>query len=125
MSTTPASLTLQNIVDLTRNLISDNVNFTATAPGSLSPQTWSEQQVYDSINNAIKLYSLSTGATYKDATVALSVGGLATIPTAFIDIERVAYPAWANTVVITFDLRGLEATPTITGTGILESTVEL
>lgn len=48
--------TLQNVIDLTRNLLSDNVNFAAISPDSRVGNSYTDAQVTEGINFAIKEY---------------------------------------------------------------------
>lgn len=84
------SYTLSQIKNKVRDLLSDNIHYD-TSPDSLSPQTWDDDQVKKAINFAIKEYCRTTKASYVEATVSVDSAGKATIPTDWIEIERVIY----------------------------------
>lgn len=88
-------LTAAELEDLTRNLLSDNINMVGVAPDSLSPQTWSTQQVYDALNFAIKEYCKATNASYMEREASLDGDGFASIPSAYLKVENVFYPSTA------------------------------
>ena len=77
---------------LVRDLIRDNVNYDATAPDSQSALNYTNAQVVEAINYAIKNYCDKTGATYLEALVDLDSDGIAVIPTDYIRVEGVSYP---------------------------------
>ena len=88
-------LTAAELEYLTRNLLSDNFNMVDVAPDSLSPQTWSTQQVYDALNFAIKEYCKATNASYMEREASLDGDGFASIPSAYLKVENVFYPSTA------------------------------
>ena len=88
-------LTAAELEDLTRSLLSDNINMVGVAPDSLSPQTWSTQQVYDALNFAIKEYCKATNASYMEREASLDGDGFASIPSAYLKVENVFYPSTA------------------------------
>ena len=92
MSTAPEAFTAAQLEDQVRNLLSDNINFTPTAPDSLSPQTWSTQQMYDALNYAIKEYCKATNASYTEVVVGVDSDGIATAPTDYLEIHSVFFP---------------------------------
>jgi hypothetical protein len=96
MSTAPVGFTAAQLEDQVRNLLSDNINFIPTAPDSLSPQTWSTQQVYDALNFAIKMYCRSTRATYTESDVDVDASGEAIVPTNYLMLDHVFWPANAT-----------------------------
>ena len=85
-------MNLGQIKTLVRDLIRDNVNYEATAPDSQSALNYSNTQVVESINWAIKTYCDRTSATYIETLVDVDSDGLSDIPTSFIRIEGVSYP---------------------------------
>ena len=85
-------MTLGQLKTLVRDLIRDNVNYEATAPDSQSALNYTNTQVVDAINYAIKNYCDKTGATYIEAFVNPDGDGIAVIPTDFIRVEGVSYP---------------------------------
>ena len=93
MSTAPSAFTAAQLEDQVRNLLSDNINFIPTAPDSLSPQTWSTQQVYDALNYAIKQYCVATNATWVEPIVVPTPNGVLTIPTDYLEVHNVYFPA--------------------------------
>ena len=95
MSTAPAAFTAAQLEDQVRNLLSDNINFIPTAPDSLSPQTWSTQQVYDALNYAIKQYCIATNASYTENVSAVDSDGIALTPTSYLEISQVFFPSVA------------------------------
>ena len=95
MSTAPEAFTAAQLEDQVRNLLSDNINFTPTAPDSLSPQTWSTQQMYDALNYAIKEYCKATNASYTEVVVGVDSDGIATAPTDYLEIHSVFFPSVA------------------------------
>ena len=84
-------MNLGQLKTLVRDLIRDNVNYEATAPDSQSALNYSNTQVVEAINWAIKTYCDRTGATYLEANALLSAAGIATIPTDSIRIIGVDY----------------------------------
>ena len=96
MSTAPVAFTAAQLEDHVRNLLSDNINFIPTAPDSLSPQTWSTQQVYEALNFAIKEYCIATNATYSEASAIVGSDGVAVIPTDYLELAHVFWPANAT-----------------------------
>ena len=84
-------MTLGQLKTLVRDLIRDNVNYEATAPDSQSALNYTNTQVVDAINYAIKNYCDKTGATYIEAFVNPDGDGIAVIPTDFIRVEGVSY----------------------------------
>lgn len=92
MSTAPSAFTAAQLEDQVRNLLSDNINFIPTAPDSLSPQTWSTQQVYEALNFAIKEYCKATNASYTEVVVRVDSDGIATAPTDYLEIHSVFFP---------------------------------
>lgn len=93
MSTAPVAFTAAQLEDQVRNLLSDNIHFIPTAPDSLSPQTWSTQQVYEALNFAIKEYCIATNATYSEASAIVGSDGVAVIPTNYLELAQVYWPA--------------------------------
>ena len=85
-------MTLGQLKTLVRDLIRDNVNYEATAPDSQSALNYTNTQVVDAINYAIKNYCDKTGATYFRALVDINSVGIAPIPTDYIRVEGVSYP---------------------------------
>lgn len=85
-------MTLAQLKTLVRDLIRDNVNYEATAHDSQSALNYTNTQVVDAINYAIKNYCDKTGATYIEAFVNPDGDGIAVIPTDYIRIEGVSYP---------------------------------
>ena len=86
-------LTAAGLEYLTRNLLSDNFNMVDVAPDSLSPQTWSTQQVYEAFNFAIKEYCKATNASYTEDTAYLDANGIATLPTDYLELSFVFFPS--------------------------------
>ena len=93
MSTPPAAFTADQLEDQVRNLLSDNVNYEGVAPDSIDPQTWSTQQIYDALNFAIKIYCMATNATYSEASAIVGSDGVAVIPTDYLELAQVYWPA--------------------------------
>ena len=93
MSTPPAAFTADQLEDQVRNLLSDNVNYAGVAPDSIDPQTWSTQQIYDALNFAIKIYCMATNATYSEASAIVGSDGVAVIPTDYLELAQVYWPA--------------------------------
>ena len=93
MSTAPEAFTAAQLEDQVRNLLSDNINFVTTAPDGKDPQTWSQQQVYDALNYAIKEYCQATNATWVEPIVAPTPNGVLTIPTDYLEVHNVYYPS--------------------------------
>ena len=85
-------MTLAQLKTLVRDLIRDNINYDATAPDSQSALNYTETQVVDAINYAIKNYCDKTGATYIEVFVNPDRDGIAVIPTDYIRVEGVSYP---------------------------------
>ena len=85
-------MNLGQLKTLVRDLIRDNVNYEATAPDSQSALNYTNTQVVDAINYAIKNYCDKTGATYIEEIVGLNEEGIAAIPTDYIRVEGVSYP---------------------------------
>ena len=85
-------MTLAQLKTLVRDLIRDNVNYEATSPDSQSALNYTNTQVVDAINYAIKNYCDKTGATYIEAFVNPDGDGISVIPTDFIRVEGVSYP---------------------------------
>ena len=85
-------MTLGQLKTLVRDLIRDNVNYEATAPDSQSALNYTNTQVVDAINYAIKNYCDKTGATYVEAFVDINSAGIAAIHTDYIRVEGVSYP---------------------------------
>lgn len=90
------AMTAGQLETLVRNLLSDNINFEVTTSDGLSPQTWSTQQVYDALNFAIKMYCRSTRATYTESDVDVDASGEAIIPTNYLMLDHVFWPANAT-----------------------------
>ena len=84
-------MNLGQLKTLVRDLIRDNVNYEATAPDSQSALNYTETQVTDAINWAIKNYCDKTGASYLEENATLTADGIATIPSDFIRILGVEY----------------------------------
>ena len=95
MATSPAAYTASQLEDQVRNLLSDNINVIPTAPDSLSPQTWSPQQVYEALNFAIKEYCIATNASYTEDVSAVDFDGISLAPTDYLEISRVFFPSIA------------------------------
>lgn len=95
MSTAPSAFTAAQLEDQVRNLLSDNIHFIPTAPDSLSPQTWSTQQVYEALNFAIKEYCIATNASYTEDVSAIDSDGIALTPTDYLEIGQVFFPSVA------------------------------
>ena len=76
---------------LVRDLIRDNVNYDATAPDSQSALNYTNAQVVEAINYAIKNYCDKTGATYLEENATLTAAGIAPIPTDYIRVLGVEY----------------------------------
>ena len=93
MSTAPVAFTASQLEDQVRNLLSDNINFATTTPDGKDPQTWSPQQVYDALNYAIKEYCRATNATYSEASAIVGSDGVAVIPTDYLELAQVYWPA--------------------------------
>ena len=93
MATAPAVYTAAQLEDQVRNLLSDNINFVTTAPDGKDPQTWSQQQVYDALNYAIKEYCKATNATWVEPIVTSTPNGVLTIPTDYLEVHNVYYPS--------------------------------
>ena len=85
-------MTLAQLKTLVRDLIRDNVNYEATSPDSQSALNYTNTQVVDAINYAIKNYCDKTGATYIEAFVNPDGNGIVVIPTDYIRVEGVSYP---------------------------------
>ena len=85
-------MTLAQLKTLVRDLIRDHVNYEATSPDSQSALNYTNTQVVDAINYAIKNYCDKTGATYIEAFVDINSVGIAAIPTDYIRVEGVSYP---------------------------------
>ena len=68
------------------------MNYEATAPDSQSALNYTNTQVVDAINYAIKNYCDKTGATYIESFVNIDGDGIAVIPTDYIRVEGVSYP---------------------------------
>ena len=84
-------MTLGQLKTLVRDLIRDNVNYEATAPDSQSALNYTNTQVVDAINYAIKNYCDKTGATYLEENATLTAAGIATIPADYIRVLGVEY----------------------------------
>ena len=84
-------MTLAQLKTLVRDLIRDNINYDATAPDSQSALNYTETQVVDAINYAIKNYCDKTGATYLEENATLTAAGLAPIPSDYIRVLGVEY----------------------------------
>ena len=84
-------MTLAQLKTLVRDLIRDNVNYEATAPDSQSALNYTETQVVDAINYAIKNYCDKTGASYIEENATLTAAGLAAIPSDYIRVLGVEY----------------------------------
>ena len=96
MAVSPSALTASELEVQVRELVGDYITFEATAPDSLDPQTWSSQQIYDSLNFAIKQYCKATRASFRQLTSDLDSDGAALIPTSYLDVEHVIFPGKAN-----------------------------
>lgn len=77
-----ASLTLSAVQTQVRDLVGD-----ATATSN----TWSDQQVTDAINFAVKDYCRKTEVSYLEASANLDSAGKATIPSDYLEVKRVYY----------------------------------
>ena len=84
-------MNLGQLKTIVRDLIRDNVNYEATAPDSQSALNYTETQVTDAINWAIKNYCDKTGATYLEENATLTAAGLAPIPSDYIRVLGVEY----------------------------------
>lgn len=93
MATAQVAYTASQLEDQVRNLLSDNINFIPTAPDSLSPQTWSTQQIYEAFNFAIKEYCKSTNASYTEDVAQLDSNGVATLPSDYLELSFVFFPS--------------------------------
>ena len=93
MSTGQEAFTASQLEDQVRNLLSDNINFATTTPDGKDPQTWSTQQIYDALNFAIKIYCMATNATYSEASAIVGSDGVAVIPTDYLELAQVYWPA--------------------------------
>ena len=93
MATAPQPFNASQLEEQLRNLLSDNIHFVPTAPDSLSPQTWSTQQVYEAFNFAIKEYCKATNASYTEDTAYLDANGIATLPTDYLELSFVFFPS--------------------------------
>ena len=84
-------MTLGQLKTLVRDLIRDNVNYEATAPDSQSALNYTNTQVVEAINYAIKNYCDKTGATYLWEFADLDDDGIAEIPTDYIRVLGVEF----------------------------------
>jgi hypothetical protein len=61
--------TAEEIIVLTRNLLNDNVNYSTSASGVDSAQSFGATMYMDAVNFACKQYALRTNATYIEASI--------------------------------------------------------
>lgn len=86
------ALTLQNVIDATRNLLSDNVNFTAISPDSRVGNSYTDAQVTEGVNFAIKEYCRAKPyATYTETTPATPTAAKLTVPLDSLGVLSVKY----------------------------------
>ena len=86
-----ASLTLLQLKEQVRDLMRDNANTSLIEGTGDDANSYSDAQVKDAINYAIRIFSERTNASFTETSLTVDVNGLASLPEDCIKIEDVLF----------------------------------
>lgn len=87
--------TLAELTTATRALVGDVVRLSSGGAVLAGPQTWTDAQIQDAINQACLDYCEKTGVSYLEVMITSDDQGFVTLLNPYIDVNRVIYE-WAN-----------------------------
>lgn len=105
-----ASLTLLQLKEQVRDLLRDNANTSLIEGTGDDANSYSDTQVRDAINYAIRLFNERTKASFTETSLTVDVNGLATLPTDCMTIEdiRFAHRTLTETLATLEDMKDPE-----------------
>ena len=86
-----ASLTLLQLKEQVRDLMRDNANTSLIDGTGDDANSYSDAQVKDAINYAIRIFNERTNASFTETSLTVDVNGLAPLPEDCIKIEDVLF----------------------------------
>ena len=86
-----ASLTLLQLKEQVRDLMRDNANTSLIEGTGDDANSYSDAQVRDAINYAIRIFNERTNASFTETSLTVDVNGLASLPDDCIKIEDVLF----------------------------------
>ena len=86
-----ASLTLLQLKEQVRDLMRDNANTSLIEGTGDDANSYSDAQVKDAINYAIRIFNERTNASFTETSLTVDVNGLASLPADCIKIEDVLF----------------------------------